>query len=535
MSVFRKLCALTIASVVAASPVIPQNIAMAADIDYSTALKDSIIFYDANKCGNDVAEDNFFSWRGACHTTDGKDVGFDLTGGYHDAGDHVKFGLPQAFSAGVLGWSLYEFKSAYDSVGNTAKLTADLKRFTDYFLKCHTDANTFYYQIGDGQVDHTYWGAPEEQPGDRPAKFVANASNPASDVLGETSAALSIMYLNYKGKDSAYAEKCLQASKELYKMGTTNLGYSNGQSFYDSSSFYDDLAWAATWLYTIEKDPSYLEQAQTFVLKTNKYSNDPMKSKWTMCWDDMYVPTILRLLQITGDVKYKDALEFNLNYWKNDLQKTPGGLRYLLVGGALKYATAESMLALIYYKQNKDDSLKDFAKSQIDYICGNNPANMSYIIGFGTNWPKHPHHRAANGYTYANGDNLKEAIHTLTGGLVGGPAQDDKFVDDGSQYLYTEVGLDYNASLAGALSGFIYANNGGNGNNDPKITLGDLDGNGKINSTDYVLLKRYVLEMGVNIEVKAADLNGDAKINSADCSLLKQFLLNKISKFPADK
>ncbi|HEX9062141.1 MAG TPA: dockerin type I repeat-containing protein, partial [Clostridia bacterium] len=55
------------------------------------------------------------------------------------------------------------------------------------------------------------------------------------------------------------------------------------------------------------------------------------------------------------------------------------------------------------------------------------------------------------------------------------------------------------------------------------------------NSTDYVLLKRYVLEMSVNIEVKAADLNGDTKINSADCSLLKQYLLDKISKFPADK
>lgn len=63
---------------------------------------------------------------------------------------------------------------------------------------------------------------------------------------------------------------------------------------------------------------------------------------------------------------------------------------------------------------------------------------------------------------------------------------------------------------------------------------GDLDGNGKINSTDYVLLKRFVLQTVTNIDQKVADLNGDSKINSTDCSLLKQYLLDKISKFPVE-
>jgi len=67
----------------------------AASHDYATALKYSILFYDANKCGPDAAVDNVFSWRGPCHTTDGSEIGLDLTGGYHDAGDHVKFGLPR--------------------------------------------------------------------------------------------------------------------------------------------------------------------------------------------------------------------------------------------------------------------------------------------------------------------------------------------------------------------------------------------------------------------------------------------------------
>jgi endoglucanase len=33
-----------------------------------------------------------------------------VTGGWYDAGDNVKFNLPMAWSAGVLAWSIAEFK-----------------------------------------------------------------------------------------------------------------------------------------------------------------------------------------------------------------------------------------------------------------------------------------------------------------------------------------------------------------------------------------------------------------------------------------
>ena len=39
--------------------------------NYGDALQKAVWFFDANKCGPNVAADNVFSWRGACHTTDG--------------------------------------------------------------------------------------------------------------------------------------------------------------------------------------------------------------------------------------------------------------------------------------------------------------------------------------------------------------------------------------------------------------------------------------------------------------------------------
>ena len=142
------------------------------DFDYGSALDAAIKFYDANRCGPDAGTGNLFSWRGACHTSDG------VTGGYHDAGDHVKFGLPQCWSAATLEWAMYEYPTVFES--RKAAYFRMLKWFTDYFLKSHT-TGSFTYNIGDGNADHGYWGAPENQTGSRP---VIKAP-PGSDVCGE--------------------------------------------------------------------------------------------------------------------------------------------------------------------------------------------------------------------------------------------------------------------------------------------------------------------------------------------------------------
>ncbi|NLP14837.1 MAG: glycoside hydrolase [Clostridium sp.] len=532
--------------------------------DYSTALEYSILFYDANKCGPDAAVNNVFDWRGACHTTDGSDIGIDLTGGYHDAGDHVKFGLPQAYSAALLGWALYEYKDVFDSTGDTQKLLSTLKYFTDYLLKCHPNANTFYYQVGDGQEDHTYWDAPETQPGSRPVPYVADSSNPASDVCGLTSAALTIMYLNYKDIDSGYANKCLKAAKELYNMGKTNLGYYKEDAFYISHSYWDDLSFAATWLYIVENDSNYLTEIDNYLSHTTLWGDSPFENKWTMCWDDMYMAVFCKLAEITGEQKYMDAMNYNLDYWMNSLTKTPGGLRYLSNWGVLRYASAEAFLAFRHYELKGNEALKNFAKSQIDYALGSNPLNISYVIGYGGNYPKCPHHRAANGYTYANGDNAKPAKNLLLGALVGGPDQNDSYIDDVNQFQFTEVAIDYNAAFVGALAATIRFS--GNyvkpsptikPSSSPHPTpptptptessliwcdVGDVNADNGIDSTDITLMKRYILNKIKSlpyqdidgIHIPAGDTNGDGEINSTDLTLLKRYVLRKLSKFPVE-
>ena len=75
----------------------PTTVVAADNDNYAKLLQYSLYFYDANMCGD--VSGCAFSWRGNCHTSD------DVVGGFHDAGDHVMFGLPQGYAASTLGWT----------------------------------------------------------------------------------------------------------------------------------------------------------------------------------------------------------------------------------------------------------------------------------------------------------------------------------------------------------------------------------------------------------------------------------------------
>ncbi|TYQ15298.1 UNVERIFIED_CONTAM: dockerin type I repeat protein [Acetivibrio alkalicellulosi] len=68
------------------------------------------------------------------------------------------------------------------------------------------------------------------------------------------------------------------------------------------------------------------------------------------------------------------------------------------------------------------------------------------------------------------------------------------------------------------------------------FTYGDVDGNGKIDSTDYVIMRRYVLGVIDSFQYeyaeRAADVNGDNMIDSTDCVLMRRYLLGIITEFP---
>jgi len=296
------------------------------EYNYADALIKAVEFYDANKCGPSVAVNNVFSWRSACHTSDGSAISKNLTGGFHDAGDHVKFGLPQGFAASVLGWALYEYRSILDAYRITPKLLDTLKYFTDYFLLSHPDANTFYYQVGTGAIDHAYWGSPEVQTGERPVLAAATLSNSCSDITGITAAALALMYLNYKSTDLTYANKCLTAATEIYNIAKQNNSRgTDGESgnYYKSSAHYDDLSWGAIWMYYATGSSTYLDPVMGWQDIAGDYGGSNWTFEWAANWDNITPYVLLKMAQISENSIYKDQS----NTRSTGLKATLPGLR----------------------------------------------------------------------------------------------------------------------------------------------------------------------------------------------------------------
>ena len=79
--------AMSLSALIATSTVTPLSASAAENNNYARLLQYSLYLYDANMCG-DVSK-SAIEWRGNCHMQD------EVPGGYHDAGDHVMFALPQ--------------------------------------------------------------------------------------------------------------------------------------------------------------------------------------------------------------------------------------------------------------------------------------------------------------------------------------------------------------------------------------------------------------------------------------------------------
>lgn len=67
-------------------------------------------------------------------------------GGYYDAGDHVKFGLPMAYSVTMLSWGVIEFREEIIRLNQMGHALAAIKWGTDYFIKSHTQPNVLWAQ-----------------------------------------------------------------------------------------------------------------------------------------------------------------------------------------------------------------------------------------------------------------------------------------------------------------------------------------------------------------------------------------------------
>ena len=460
------------ASIAAGSLAVPAVPAQAAtNSQYAEALKFAFYFWDANQCGADAA-DNGFTWRSGCHTYDeqcsfsncvnlngeakslikaqngGHDY-VDLSGGYHDCGDHIKYQTTMGFGGSSIGLSYYMHPEVFKNAGVENHAKYIMKEMSEYFIRCTVLNNSgevaaFCYLVGD-ESDHNYWGSPEKQPGPRKS-YWADASHPSSNAAGEMSATLASASMMLKNDDPTFAKKCLKYAKALQAFAQAhpgNTGTGCG-GMYSSSSEWDDICWAKAWCDLAEKgDFTPVEYRNGGYQTPAGIQYDGWWNSWDKVWGGYAM-----LAVAAGHDEYLKVVEENAN----KCSQTAGSGQYIMVGGSWgssRYNCSWQAYNYLLHQKKGDTSRLNAAKNQMDYLLGNNPANKSYVIGVGNQWAKQVHHRAANPDVHNGNPNSK---YVLYGCMTGGPMDEGgTYQDQWDSYQCTEPGTDYEGCFVTAI------------------------------------------------------------------------------------
>ncbi len=461
----------------------------ASSYNYAEALQKSMFFYEVQQSGK-LPEWNQVPWRADSMVDEDGNETDVVPGGWFDAGDHFKFTLTNAYSASIMAWGYIQYKDAVDKAGLGEVYRNNIQWGMDYVMACDKGGGEMIGTIGDfkgGSTDHNIWCSAEvylrkhhlnNKDWKRPYDTIKNAS-----VAGLSAACLAQGYIIFKDTQPDKAAQYLKHAKDLFEgadkiRANKDIGGMTGM--YNTESWLDDCMYAANWLYMATGDKSYLDKIEKDYIPNFPLENQSTDRKytWGLCWDDTSQAAAFLYALNTDNTEWKEHIAHHLDYWSpqgyggKKVDYTPDGLAWLFNWGSARHSTTTAFLAKLasdtLFKDDATLSKKydDWAKGQMDYCFGDNGLKMSYVLGMGDNQPTAFHHRTASGIHDDHWNDLgqksggaegwqTEYAHTLYGALVGGPDKSGKYVNDVSQYQYSEVAIDYNAGYTACLCAMI--------------------------------------------------------------------------------
>ncbi|WIA15640.1 hypothetical protein OEZ85_002267 [Tetradesmus obliquus] len=460
------------------------------DYNLGQVLNVSLQFFEAQRSGKLPRISNT-PWRGNSGVWDsvllpnGKN--YSLLGGWYDDGGMLKLTYPTAFTVSLLSWAYWEFKQGYaasDNLefgANTIRWGADYLNtvaITNITSSSGTVQPIFVAQVGDITRDRAYWGQPERSTIPRPASFLSQA-RPGTDAMAMTAAGLAAAAVAVQGDSLQVAQKYLAKAQLLYTYAQRWRGlyakFIDSGKLYPSVSMHDDLAYAAVWLYIGTGQQKYLSEAIAFYGKSVASEGHVSSNPYQWNYENVIPALDLLLAQVTGEATYKANVAVFVNKWMNSQQQrdagssevfyTRKGLAKASPDGTLQHTANAAFYTLLAAKTVLKGNYMLYAcwaRNQIGYMLGD--AGRSYVTGYGAVQPRKAPHKAASCPPADISDCTWETayyttdpnFHTLRGGLVGGPDDNDAWVDDRDMNNPANtVSLLNSAGFSAAVAGLV--------------------------------------------------------------------------------
>ena len=442
---------------------------------FTPLLRNALFFFQAQRDGPDVlanalgrkpshlADKQAFIYKTPAFGKNGLQGGLekiggpmDVSGGWADAGDYLKFVETSSYVAAMMLQGARDYPAQMGR-GGAADFAAEGRFGLDWLLKMWDGGTkTLYLQvgIGDGNSqatgDHDLWRLPEaddqvdEPPGSpryfikhRPV-FIADSigGKISPNLAGRLAAAFALGYQVFKTEDPAYAKKLLAAAEQIFDLAATtnvtSLTTAYSHEFYPEDEWRDDMEWGAVELHLAlagEKDSAgsarYLQLAAHWA---HEYITSGQQDS-------------LNLYDVSGIAHYelcraldKEGTNAKLEIARADLianfqrrldsaakraGKDPFALGFRYTGGDLvPHAVGLALEADFYDELAHTEDYADFSRRQLDFVLGANAWGTSFIVGAGKVFPFHMQHQIANLAGSLNG-----TPPLLLGATVDGPTR----------------------------------------------------------------------------------------------------------------
>lgn len=386
---------------------------------------DSIMqFFKAQRCGptNPILHDVCHLYDSPVLIGDTTIKSVDVTGGWHDAGDYIKFLNTSALTTYLLLFS-YQFdkeKFGFDSDNDgVPDVLLEARVGIDWLLRCNYSKYSLINQVGDMRDHEVGWRLPENDPlkYERPAY-----SGIGKNQVGLFTAVMALAAKIWKEKfyDNEYSQKCLDAAKNIYSVRNTVPDLdTNPSKMYQDKNFWGKLALGAIELYNTTGAPAYLRDAKIY--------GDSAKPDFWWSWDDINGLVYYRLSQKV--TRFKDSLKKNLILFNDNKSKNIFGEATITSWGSTNTFLGVALKSILWKDLTGSDEFDSLLFFQRDYILGKNPWGISFINGVGTDYPRNLHSQIAH---FNNG--------RLPGAVSAGPAP--KSVLD--NYEIKRSNLEYN-------------------------------------------------------------------------------------------
>ena len=360
-----------------------------------------------------------------CHTVDGKtmfgpmdDSSFvDVTGGWHDAGDHLKYLITGSYATAHMMKAYQMFPDQYDakidSLGRPGSngipdILNEAAWGLQWILKMHPAPDLLFHQVGDDR-DHIGWEMPDNDKSDygwgensyRVVYFATgepqglreykSEATGVSNFAGRCAAALAMGYTIWKDDQQKkyFADRCLRSAQTVFDLGLKNEGYQQGNSYgapyrYTEDTWADDMEWGAAELYRATGNEEYLRLALDYASEAAAISWMPLDTAAHY----RYYPFVnighYALYNLVND-DFKESLT---EYYKMGIEATLERAEQNMYNVGVPFTWCSNNLLtslvtqiILYENMTSDTAYHDFMIDQDDWLFGVNPWGTSMFTG----------------------------------------------------------------------------------------------------------------------------------------------------------